>query len=306
MLKGHTFKEQVFGNPIFALFIDTFTNGRCGVSKKWKNEMALTYSGSTLTIQSGAVCIKGRFLEEDTSTTLSAGTDTAFCKLVIDINLDKVNTSTNFLQGEYKIIKSSTGYPELTQNDIIRNASGIYQYELARFKTNSNGITEFQDMRTFLDFNSIYDAIDTQVQNLINILQQEIEHVKDGSAFLLKTQIVSTENTDLNNYIEDGTYYFSTNYTPLNVPSTCVNGWLRVMKGNSNSVIKQVWYRHGTVNANDFETYVRTKIGTSGWSNWKRYITNDDAILNEKQKKILVGTAAPSGGSNGDIYIQYF
>lgn len=27
--------------------------------------------------------------------------------------------------------------------------------------------------------------------------------------------------------------------------------------------------------------------------------------LNTKQKKITYGTAAPSGGSNGDIYIQY-
>lgn len=186
MLKGHTFAEQVFGNPIFALFIDTFTGGRCGVSKKWKNEMALTYSGSTLTIQSGAVCVKGRFLEEDTSTTLSAGTDTAFCKLVIDINLDKINTSTNFVQGEYKIIKSSTGYPELTQNDIVRNASGIYQYELARFKTTSNGITEFQDMRTFLDFASIYEAIGVQVQELIDELEDKLAAVEDGSYYQRK------------------------------------------------------------------------------------------------------------------------
>lgn len=27
--------------------------------------------------------------------------------------------------------------------------------------------------------------------------------------------------------------------------------------------------------------------------------------VNSKQKKITSGTAAPSGGSNGDIYIQY-
>lgn len=27
--------------------------------------------------------------------------------------------------------------------------------------------------------------------------------------------------------------------------------------------------------------------------------------INAKQKKITSGTAAPSGGSNGDIYIQY-
>lgn len=205
MLKGHVFAEQVFGNPIFALFIDTFTGGGCGVSKKWKNEMALTYSGSTITIDSGAICIKGRFLEEDTSTTLSAGTDTAFCKLVVDINLDKVNTSSNFTQGEYKIIKSSTGYPELTQNDIVRNASGIYQYELARFKTNSSGISDFQDMRTFLDFESIYETINTQVQSIIDELEEKLADVEDGSYYqrkILTGTEVPTEGNEGDIYIQ--------------------------------------------------------------------------------------------------------
>lgn len=31
-----------------------------------------------------------------------------------------------------------------------------------------------------------------------------------------------------------------------------------------------------------------------------------DGLTNSKQKKITSGTSAPSGGSNGDVYIQYF
>lgn len=186
MLKGHTFAEQVFGNQIFALFIDTFTGGRCGVSNKYKNKMAVTYSGSTLTIQSGAACIRGRFIEEDTSSTISAGTTNSFCKLVIEVNLDKVNTSENFLQAEYKVIKNSNNYPELTQNDIVKNVSGVYQYELARFKTNTNGITEFQDMRTFLDFETLFDEIETQGQSIIDRLEEELENVEDGSYYQKK------------------------------------------------------------------------------------------------------------------------
>ena len=155
MLKGHVFKKQIFGNPIFALFINTFLNGRNGVSNNFKNGMAVTYSGSNLNVNTGAVCIQGRFLEEDSGTQIPAGTENMYCKLVIEVNLNLENTNSDFVQGAYKIVKSASGYPNLTQNNIVKNVSGIYQYELARFRTGASGITEFKDMRTFLDFNSI-------------------------------------------------------------------------------------------------------------------------------------------------------
>ena len=121
MLKGHVFSQQIFGHPIFALFINTFLNGENGVSDNYKNGMAITYSENALTVDSGAVCIQGRFLEEDSSTTISAGTDTAFCKLVIELDLDKENTDSSFVQGTYKIIKSASAYPTLTQTNIVKN-----------------------------------------------------------------------------------------------------------------------------------------------------------------------------------------
>ena len=168
MLKGQVFANQLFENQIFALFINTFTNGANGVSDNYKNGMEVTYSGSNVTIDSGAVLIQGRLLEEDTSTTISAGADNMFCKLVIEIDLDKTNTSLEFNQGYYKILKSSTTYPTLTQTNIVKNNAGIYQYELARFKTTANGITDFQDMRTFIDFTNIYEMIEDHIEELEN------------------------------------------------------------------------------------------------------------------------------------------
>lgn len=187
MLKGHVFSKQLFGNPIFALFINTFLNGVNGVSNNYKNGMAVTYSGSTVTVDSGAVCIQGRFLEEDTYTTLSAGTNTAYCKLVIEIDLDKENTESEFTQASYKIVTSTSGYPNLTRSNIVKNVAGIYQYELARFRTSSSGITEFQDMRTFLDFASIYEQITQEYQAVLAQLEEELEGVKDQNNVLLKT-----------------------------------------------------------------------------------------------------------------------
>ena len=167
MLKGHVFSKQIFGNPIFALFINTFLNGKDGVSNNYKNGMQVTYSGSNVTVASGAVCIQGRFLEEDTGSTISAGTDTAYCKLVIEVNLDLQNTESQFNQASYKVVKSASGYPNLTQTNIVKNNAGIYQYELARFRTNASGITEFQDNRTFIDFVSIYVEVEAEYGEIL-------------------------------------------------------------------------------------------------------------------------------------------
>ena len=192
MLKGHVFYKQIFGNPIFALFINTFLNGRNGVSDNYKNGMSLSYSGSTVTVSSGAVCVQGRFLEEDTSTAISAGTDSAYCKLVIEIDLDKINTETEFNQASYKVVKSTSNYPSLTQTNIVKNNSGIYQYELARFRTSTNGITNFEDKRTFLNFSSIYDAMETEYRAILQELEDELQSVNDGSAYVLNN--ISTYN----------------------------------------------------------------------------------------------------------------
>lgn len=187
MLKGHVFSKQLFENPIFALFINTFLNGIDGVSNNYKNGMKVTYSGSTLTIDSGAVCIQGRFLEEDTSTQIAAGTNNAYCKLVIEIDLDKQNTESQFNQASYKVITSASNYPNLTQTNIVKNVAGIYQYELARFKTTTSGITDFQDMRTFLDFASIYEQMTEEYQTVLAQLEAELASIEDESNVLLKT-----------------------------------------------------------------------------------------------------------------------
>lgn len=196
MLKGQVFAEQLFENQIFALFINTFLNGTNGVSADYKNGMAVTYSGSNVTIDSGSVCIQGRFLEEDTSTTLAAGTESMYCKLVIEIDLDKRNTESDFEQGYYKIVKSVSDYPTLTQSDIVNTNSGVYQYELARFMTSVNGISDFQDMRTFLDYNSIYEMI-----------QEKIDEIEDGSAFATKLRIVTGQEVATSEYIDDKRVY---------------------------------------------------------------------------------------------------
>lgn len=89
----------------------------------------------------------------------------------------------------------------------------------------------------------------------------------------LDCKIVEQTNTDLNDYTETGIFFFDASQKPLNIPAGS-NGWLQVMKA-SEIFIKQIWYRAGTPNSNDFETYVRTK--SSSWSAWRKYEIFEDS-----------------------------
>lgn len=287
MLKGHVFSKQIFGNPIFALFINTFLDGKNGVSNNYKNGMKVTYSGTNLTINSGAVCIQGRFLEEDTSTTISSGTDNSYCKLVIEIDLDKENTESDFTQGTYKIVKSSSGYPNLTQSNIVKNVSGIYQYELARFRTNSSGISNFQDMRTFLDFDTIYDAIEAEYQSVLDELEQELQNVVDGSGYWLKaTQLT---NQDLNNYNTEGFYYAAGGNTVTNKPSG-VDHFGVMVKRIATGLYKQIL-------DNNEERWTRY-YGGGTWSNWIKDINKNDFA-------VITGNIAGDGTESPSKTINY-
>ena len=288
MLKGHVFSKQIFGNPIFALFINTFLSGENGVSNNYKNGMKPTYSGSTVSIDSGAVCIQGRFLEEDTSTSVQAGTNSAYCKLVVEIDLDKQNTESEFNQASYKIITSSSSYPALTQTNIVKNNSGIYQYELARFKTSENGITDFKDMRTYLDFDSIFDEIRTNYNAVLEELQQSLADVKDGSDYLLKSIGGTVEgeikangglsgelipkmllNENLNELKTTGFYYAYGGNTVSNKPTGINNFSLLLTKTGSNSYSQILIDDKGNI-------YSRTSNG-SNWYNWKKCLNKENS-----------------------------
>lgn len=170
MLNGETFSEQLFHSKIFALMTNNIFF-RDGIIHGYKNDMSVSKSGSNITISGGAVCIQGRLLEEDSSTTIDAGTDDLFCKLVIEIDLDKENTENDFQQGYYKILTSVSAYPTLTQTDIINNNSGVYQFELAKFKTSSNGITDLVNTSSL-----IYP-----IKDEINSIQTDIKNYSDSN-----------------------------------------------------------------------------------------------------------------------------
>lgn len=116
------------------------------------------------------------------------------------------------------------------------------------------------------------------VNNTTPINDTNLNKIEQGiydNSIRTETQVVTTANTDLNDYIENGEYYFYIGQAPINRPAG-TNGWLKVIKGGDNDTVKQLWFRHGTENINDYQSYVRTLTGGT-WSSWKRYLVDFDS-----------------------------
>ncbi len=165
-LKGHVFNKQLFTSECFALFIDTFLDKNSGIV----NGCGISNTTSSISIASGFFCVKGRFLQEEGGTTfnIDASTqDDIYCRLVCEIDLSKENTTSELKQAQYKILQSTSNYTTLLQEDTT-NGGTIYQFEFAQFNVTENGIENFVDKRTFLNFNSIYGEIRTNINTFLS------------------------------------------------------------------------------------------------------------------------------------------
>jgi hypothetical protein len=128
---------------------------------------------------------------------------------------------------------------------------------------------------------------------------------------------VTTAGTDLNDYLEEGWYFFHSAYVPTNIP-VGKNGWLCVSAKTVGSAtyVKQIWYRAGTPGNNDHQMYVRTYISAADpqWGDWVQIYTAKDTLSsteintlvnNGKTKVVLLWqNASPSSAFEGDQYID--
>lgn len=183
MIKGYVFANQLASNEVDSMIYRKMLDYNDGIFKG----MELSNTSTTITVHEGIIMIAGRPVGIVGNESVTAGTDTAFCKLVMEIDLSKESTESNFEQASLKIIKSTSNYPNVTQED-MDNDGQLYQVELARFKTSLNGITDFTDTRKFLDFDAIYSKITAEYRALLQQLEEELQDVEEGSAYVLKSQ----------------------------------------------------------------------------------------------------------------------
>lgn len=138
--------------------------------------------------------------------------------MVLEIDLSKESTKDTFSQVSFKLLTSSIGYSNVTQQDINKYAGSdnLYQLEFARFKTGTNGITDFKDTRKFLNFDSIYNEI-----------RKEIQNIEDGSIYVLKSdEAILFESENEEGTVEDITLNDTVaNYKKIEIEYRYENLW---------------------------------------------------------------------------------
>ena len=184
MIKGFRFTNQLANAEVDARIHQEFLNKNDGIFYG----MNISKTNNSITISEGLCEIAGRPVPVIDSETVNVGTENLYCLLILEIDLSKDSTKDVFNQASFKLLTSSTSYPTVTQQDINKysGTESLYQLEFARFRSGSNGISEFKDTRKFLSFSGIYAQIKADCDAIINQIKQELKNVEDGSAYLLK------------------------------------------------------------------------------------------------------------------------
>ena len=198
MLKGHSYDKQIYYSVADRIINNTFLNGSNGIFENEGAGCALSYTNNTVTVSNGFFIVQGGLTEVVNSETLSVILDGSYCVLVYELDMSKDNTDTSFTQGQFRVLTGQSSYPALTQQKLTENA-GIYQYEFARFRALSTGITDFVDNRTFLDYNSIFEYIESQIEliedNGVYVTKNEFNPVKETVEELDSNPILVVSNT---------------------------------------------------------------------------------------------------------------
>ena len=188
MIKGFRFTNQLANAEVDARIHQEFLNKNDGIFYG----MELSYTNSSVTIAEGLCEIAGRPIAVIDSETVAVSTESLYCLLILEIDLSKESTKDTFNQASFKLLTSSTSYPTVTQQDINKysGTDTVYQLEFARFRSGSTGISDFKDTRQFLNFARIYTQIKADCKTIIDQIKQELASVEDGSAYVLRNNIV--------------------------------------------------------------------------------------------------------------------
>lgn len=186
MIKGFRFTNQLANAEVDARIHQEFLNKNDGIFYG----MDLSKTNNSITISEGLCEIAGRPIAVINNETVAVSTESLYCLLILEIDLSKDSTKDVFNQASFKLLTSSSSYPTVTQQDINKynGENNLYQLEFARFRSGTSGITDFKDTRKFLNFNGIYAQIKSDCEAIIEQIKQELENVKDGSAYLMKEQ----------------------------------------------------------------------------------------------------------------------
>ena len=124
MVRGITYKNQIFKSSDFALMTKRFFNNQDGII----DGCTISTNANNIIISSGYFIASGYYnnITSDEIITAINGT------LVYEIDLSKENTDTEFNQGKFKIINTGA-----RKDDLFKGGT-IYQLEFATITTDNN------------------------------------------------------------------------------------------------------------------------------------------------------------------------
>lgn len=140
-IRGITFSKQTVTSNDDAHIYGILLNGRTGKTKGCK----MTFGVDNIFISSGYFFAANRLIEissTETVTTPVITSGTMYCRLVFELDFTKLNSNTEFNQGEFKILTSPSTYPNVVQEDLT-NGGNIYQLPFAKFTKSISGIATF-------------------------------------------------------------------------------------------------------------------------------------------------------------------
>lgn len=186
------------------------------------------------------------------------------------------------------------GFDLGTEYDVQIKVTDELSEDVEQVKVNSGKVLMSAVKDQGVCFGGIYD---TNLGGALQVAKIDIEDaIKKFNCIN-----VTTVGTDLNDYIETGRYFFNSANIPENIPAG-VNGWLEVIR-STNNIVKQIWYRYGTADKNDYQTYVRTKLSTT-WSTWRRFQIGDITLYNNNSG--TTGTVTLSDSAANYYYLEIF
>lgn len=287
MIKGFRFTNQLANAEVDARIHQEFLNKNDGIFYG----MNLSKTTNTITVSEGLCEIAGRPIAVIDSETITTSNNSLYCVLVLEIDLSKESTKDTFEQVNFKILTSSSGYSNVTQQDINKynGTNKIYQLEFARFKTGTSGITDFKDTRKFLNFNGIYTQIKEDCHGIIEQIENELMYVKEGSSYLLKA--IQLSNQDLDGYIKEGFYYALGNNNVINKPNGIDFFGLYVIR-TGGSLRTQLLVSINSI-------YIRAFQGES-WTKWINITDNSD-FLSKSAGGTIKGRTVFSNGIQGNV-----
>ena len=196
MIRGITFADQLTTSDDFAHLQNKWFNGVSGVTKGCK----VTADTNNIYISAGYFLIYGRLVRIVGTETIESDVveTTKYYKLVFEIDLSKTNTVNSFMQGYFKFVSSTSGYPDLIQEDLDTDGK-VYQMEFARFIKNTSSITSFEARATSLKVSDIW----SKIENEFDAQKADFTQYYDEQTQEVETWFENTKNDiddEWNNY----------------------------------------------------------------------------------------------------------